>query len=84
MMTNRWRLRICLIQSCGFTQYDENGYMIFDCIGEGGGYYVTNGKAIPVTWEKKSMTEPTRYYDANGAEISLNTGKTYVALVPVG
>ena len=42
-----------LIQSCGFTQYDENGYMIFDCIGEGGGYYVTNGKAIPVTWEKK-------------------------------
>ena len=72
-----------LIQSCGFTQYDENGYMIFDCIGEGCGYYVTNGKAIPVTWEKKSMTEPTRYYDANGAEISLNTGKTYVALVPV-
>lgn len=72
-----------LIQSCGFTQYDEHGYMIFDCISKGGGYYVTNGKAIEVTWEKTSMTSPTRYYDAEGNEIKLNTGKTYVALVPV-
>lgn len=72
-----------LIQSCGFTQYDEHGYMIFDCISKGGGYYVTNGKAIPVTWEKTSMTSPTRYYDAAGNEITLNTGKTYVGFVPV-
>lgn len=72
-----------LIQSCGFTQYDEHGYMIFDCISQGGGYYVTNGKAIPVTWKKESMTSPTRYYDAAGNEITLNTGKTYVGFVPV-
>lgn len=72
-----------LIQSCGFTQYDEHGYMIFECISKGGGYYVTNGKAIPVTWEKTSMTSPTRYYDAEGNEITINTGKTYVAFVPV-
>lgn len=72
-----------LIQSCGYTQYDEHGYMIFDCISSGGGYYVTNGKAIPVTWKKSSMTSPTRYYDAGGEEITINTGKTYVALVPV-
>lgn len=72
-----------LIQSCGFQQYDEHGYMIFNCIGSGGGYYITNGKAIPVTWEKTTMTSPTRYYDAEGNEITLNTGKTYVAFVPV-
>lgn len=72
-----------LIQSCGFTQYDEHGYMIFDCVSRGGGYYVTNGKAIPVTWEKKSMTSPTRYFDAEGNEITINTGKTYVGFVPV-
>lgn len=29
------------------------------------------------------MTSPTRYYDADGNEIKLNTGKTYIALVPV-
>ena len=52
-----------LIQSCGYTQYDEHGYLIFDCVSQGGGYYVTNGKAIPVTWKKEKMTSPTRYYD---------------------
>lgn len=73
-----------LIQSCGFTQYDEHGYMIFDCISQGGGYYITNGKAILVTWRKESMTSPTRYYEAStGEEIHLNTGKTYVGFVPV-
>ena len=71
-----------LIQSCLYTQYDEHGYMIFNCIGKDIGYYVTNGKAIPVTWTKESMTSPTRYYDADGNEIKINTGKTYVALVP--
>lgn len=72
-----------IIQSAGFTQYDEHGYMIFDVITSGGGYYITNGKAIPVTWTKTSMTSPTRYYDVEGNEIKLNTGKTYVGLVPV-
>ena len=72
-----------LIQSCGYTQYDEHGYMIFDCISSGYGYYVTNGKALYVSWKKTSMTSPTRYYDAQGNEITINTGKTYVALVPV-
>lgn len=72
-----------LIQSCGFTQLDEHGYMIFDCYSPGYGYYVTNGKAIYVSWKKDSMTSPTRYYDSVGNEITLNTGKTYVGLVPV-
>ena len=73
-----------LIQECTFHQYDENGYMIFNCIvgTPTAGYYVTNGKAVPVTWLKSSATEPTRYYDADGNEITINTGKTYVALVP--
>lgn len=78
------RFKNLLIQSCGFMQYDEHGYMIFDCYNtQGGGYYVTNGKAIPVTWKKGDMTSPTRYYDAAGEEITINTGKTYVAFVPV-
>ena len=72
-----------LIQSCGYQQYDEHGYMIFDCITSGYGYYVTNGHARYVSWTKDSMRAPTRYYDMAGNEITLNTGKTYVAYVPV-
>ena len=45
------------------------------------GYYVTQGKAIKVRWEKTSDYEPTRYYDMDGNEIELNTGKTYIAII---
>ena len=56
--------------------------MIFYSVDSGReGYYITNGKAIPVTWTKTSDTSPTRYYDKDGNEITINTGKTYVALV---
>lgn len=72
-----------LLQDCTFTQYDENGYLIYNCIdGNKDGYYITNGKAIPVKWAKTSDTDPTRYVDKDGNEIELNTGKTYVSLVP--
>lgn len=45
------------------------------------GYYVTQGKAIPVRWEKTSDYGATRYYDMDGNEIVLNTGKTYIAII---
>ncbi len=73
-----------IIQECSFSQLDDNGYMIFNVIGHGSlGYYVTNGNAIPISWVKQSATSPTKYYSLNtGEEITLNTGKTYIGLVP--
>lgn len=72
-----------LIQKCDYSQYDENGYMVFNVMVSGqDGYYITNGKAIHVTWSKSRDTEPTRYYNDDGVEITINTGKTYVGFVP--
>ena len=34
-----------------------------------------------MTWSKGSDTNPTKFYDAEGNEITLNVGKTYVGLV---
>lgn len=48
------------------------------------GYFVTQGKAIPIRWEKTSDYGPTKYYDMSGNEIELNTGKTYIAVVQEG
>lgn len=71
-----------IIQCASHTQYDDNGYMQFNIINTSGeGYYITGGKAIPVTWTKTHDAEPTNFYDADGNEITLNTGKTYVGLV---
>ncbi len=71
-----------IIQKCDYTLLDENGYLTYDCIGSGEGYFVTNGKAVPITWKKEAMASPTHFYDMSGTEITLNTGKTYIALAP--
>lgn len=73
-----------IIQCCTFALLDENGYMVYNVIDEGlPGYYITNGKAKPITWEKRTNTQPTRFFDAEtGEEIVLNTGKIYITLVP--
>ncbi len=74
-----------ILQSTPFTQLDENGYMIYDAVDTTGrdGYYITEGRAIEITWKKASETALTVYYDKKtGEEIVLNTGKTYISLVP--
>ena len=72
-----------IIQECPYTLYDENGYMVYDCVASGlPGYYITNGEAAPITWTKETETGMTRFYDADGQEITVNRGKTFVSLVP--
>lgn len=67
----------------GKVNYDQNGYMFYQLENSSGkGYYLINGKMTEITWEKDSLTSPTRYYDANGNELVLNVGKTYIAIVP--
>ena len=64
---------------------DAKGYLAFKDHDKGrGGYYITNGKAIPITWEKSSDFSPTTYYDESGNEITLNTGKTFICIIEDG
>ncbi len=79
-----------LIQNCSFNQLDPNGYMIYNVVDNPNnnpnvcvGYYITNGKGIDVTWLKADQSDKTIFMDkATGEEVEINTGKTYVALVP--
>lgn len=60
---------------------DTHGYLDVKTTGEGSGKYITNGKAIDITWKKTDENSPARYYDADGNEITLNQGKTSVSIV---
>ena len=73
-----------IIQRCTFSQLDDHGYLIYNVIDSGKeGYYCTNGKCIPITWAKGGEDNSiTRFYDMNGEEIEINTGKTYITLIP--
>lgn len=76
-----------LIQDCTMTILDKNGYLVYNVISSAReGWYVTNGYARKIWWIKPSDTDHTRYYaqneDGELEEIDINTGKTYIALVP--
>ena len=73
-----------IIYSAVMNQLDANGYMIYNVIGSGNnGYYITDGKAVPITWSKPSENELTVFKNKEtGEDIKLNTGKTYIAIVP--
>ena len=53
-------------------------------IGEGDGYYITNGYAVPIKWSKESRSSQTVYSYLNGEEITVNDGNTYIEIVPLG
>ena len=75
-----------IVQYTESASLDGKGYKAFAMVDERGldGLYITQGKAIPITWKKTDDYAPTKYYDKNGKEIVLNTGKTYIAVAEQG
>lgn len=61
---------------------DDKGRQDIDNIGKGEGYFITNGVAMPITWEKKSRDSQTIYRYKDGTEITVNDGNTWIHIVP--
>lgn len=62
---------------------DKKGYQTMDIENSSGkGYYITNGKAVDITWKKNESTKRMHYYDKDGNELAVNAGKTYIAIFP--
>lgn len=80
-----------IIQNCDYSiysgidaDYDSHKYKNIQLSGNGTGYYVTQGKAIPINWEKPEGDmdgEITHYYNEDGDEITVNVGTTWIAIV---
>lgn len=71
-----------IFQNTYYETRDAKGYLAFqDHDDTKDGWYFTNGKGIHVRWKKSSDYSPTRYYDDDGNEIVLNTGKTMVCII---
>lgn len=65
------------------TSYDSYGRQKLSNIGSGDGYYITDGYAIGITWEKTSRSSQTVYKDKNGKEIKVNDGNTFIQITPI-
>lgn len=57
------------------------GTLAMDNIGSGDGFYLTEGKIIPITWTKSAKDSPMKYETQEGHEVIFNPGTTYIATV---
>lgn len=61
---------------------DTSGRQDIENIGTGSGYYISEGIAIPITWEKKSRSSATIYKTLDGKELIVNDGNTFIQIMP--
>lgn len=75
-----------IIQECTVEPYyDEQNHDRVDVgiTGMGNGKYITNGKAIDITWKCNEKGGITHFYDPDGNELLLNQGKTWISVMDV-
>ena len=63
-------------------QGDDKVRQTIDNVGNGTGYYISNGYAVPITWKKDSRSSATIYKYNNGKEIQVNDGNTFIQIMP--
>ena len=61
---------------------DKKGRQTIDNIGKGTGWYISEGYAVPITWEKSSRSSKTIYKYNDGTKIKVNDGNTYIEISP--
>ena len=70
------------------TNYDipngGKGRQTIENIGSGSGWYISEGYAVPITWEKSSRSSKTVYKYLDGTVIKINDGNTYIEIQPTG
>lgn len=63
---------------------ENKGRQGLENIGSGTGYYISEGIAVPITWEKKSRAAQTIYKFQNGEKLVVNDGNTFIQIQPKG
>lgn len=62
---------------------ENKGRQTMNTTGTKDGYYITNGKSIPIKCEKVSRSAKTVYKDLDGNEIDVNDGNTFMQICPI-
>lgn len=70
-----------IFQYCQSGFYATTQYLNINVHTSEYGYFITGGKAIPISWEKDGEFGVTHYYDLDHKEIVLNQGKTWVCII---
>lgn len=71
-----------IIQYAERSVISEQDHQDFVLVGSGTGLMMTDGKAVKITWERKTESDRTTYYYEDGTPVYLNAGKSYISVVP--
>ncbi len=61
---------------------DNKGRQEINNIGKGTGYYISNGVAVKINWEKKDRSSKTVYTYEDGTILKVNDGNTFIQIQP--
>lgn len=65
------------------TEVTNTGIYHYANFGAGGtGYYANGGKLIPITWTCAGDKEPLLFHTADGQDLEIGVGNTYIAILP--
>lgn len=53
-------------------------------LSKGTGYYISNGKAAPVTFKKTDVSSLIEVFDSSGEALKVNAGNSYFGIIPNG
>ena len=79
---NQLHYKNIIIQKVPNKTIDKEGRQQVETVGTGKGYYITGGYFLPIQWSKSSREAKTEYTYADGTEIVLNDGNTFIQIVP--
>ncbi|MEE0929250.1 MAG: DUF3048 domain-containing protein [Acutalibacteraceae bacterium] len=65
------------------SNYPDGKHRKVDFTG-GNGYYASNGTVIPIKWEKGASENNFSFKTADGKELTVNTGNSYICIVNMG
>lgn len=77
-------VRNIIVVKIAYGQKENSKYLDFYHTGTGNGYFITNGKMETITWKKDSRNGRTKYLNSYGEEITVNDGRTLIALIGDG
>lgn len=69
-----------LVLECNIGAHPNGTHRDVRWIEGGAGYYVSNGAVQPITWTKDAIESRIKLFDADGNELKLNAGKSYIAI----
>ena len=69
-----------IVVKIGYKMASDNYYWDLKDTGSGDGYYITNGKSVPIKWTKATRNAKSKYTYLNGEEIKVNDGRTYIEI----